>query len=172
MQDNVNPYAPPKAIVNDVADEVGPVERASRGTRLGAAMLDTLIVFALFLPVLISIGFNPAAWASVAAIENISGPPFFISCLLAVGWIVMTVVLVKRNSQTIGKKLLGIKVVRSDGSHASLGRIFWLRNVVNTIPSFIPIVGNVYGLVDSLMIFTEKQQCLHDKIADTIVIRA
>jgi uncharacterized RDD family membrane protein YckC len=89
-----------------------------------------------------------------------------------IGWLVLTILFVSRNSQTIGKKMLGIKVVRTDGSRASFGRIFWLRNVVNTLPSFIPLVGNFYGLVDSLLIFSEKQQCVHDKIADTIVVRA
>ena len=80
--------------------------------------------------------------------------------------------LVKRNGQTIGKKLAGIKVVRSDGSKASLGRIFWLRNIVNAIPSAIPFLGSLYGLVDHLFIFGDKRQCLHDKIADTVVVTA
>ncbi len=57
-------------------------------------------------------------------------------------------------------------------SYASLGRIFWLRNVVNLIPSVIPYVGNIYGLVDALFIFSESRQCVHDKIADTIVVKA
>jgi uncharacterized RDD family membrane protein YckC len=72
-----------------------------------------------------------------------------------------------RNGQSIAKKLLKIKVVRSDGSRASLGRIFWLRNVVNGLLSIIP----AYGIVDVLFIFGESRQCLHDKIADTIVIK-
>jgi uncharacterized RDD family membrane protein YckC len=80
----------------------------------------------------------------------------------------LTILFVSRNGQSIGKKLLGIKVVRSDGSKASLGRIFLLRNVVNTLLGIIPL----YGLVDALLIFGEARQCVHDKIADTIVIKA
>jgi len=59
-------------------------------------------------------------------------------------------------------------VVRSDGSPVSLGRIFWLRNFVNGL---LGIIGP-YQLVDWLFIFGESRQCLHDKLADTIVIRA
>jgi hypothetical protein len=33
-------------------------------------------------------------------------------------------------------------------------------------------VGAVYWLVDSLLIFGQPRQCMHDKIADTIVIYA
>jgi hypothetical protein len=30
----------------------------------------------------------------------------------------------------------------------------------------------LYGLVDVLLIFGEARQCVHDKLADTIVIKA
>jgi uncharacterized RDD family membrane protein YckC len=64
--------------------------------------------------------------------------------------------------------MIGIKVVRSDGSKASLGRIFWLRNFVNGLLGIIPF----YQLIDILFIFGDQRQCLHDKIADTIVVKA
>jgi uncharacterized RDD family membrane protein YckC len=68
----------------------------------------------------------------------------------------------------MAKKLLNIKVVRSNGEAASVGRIFWLRNIVNGLISIVPL----YGLIDALFIFSESRQCLHDKLADTIVIKA
>jgi len=83
-------------------------------------------------------------------------------------WAYFTVIYVKANGQTIAKRWLKIKVVRADGSRASLGRIFWLRNVVNALLGIIPL----YGIIDSLFIFSESRQCLHDKIADTIVVNA
>jgi uncharacterized RDD family membrane protein YckC len=83
-------------------------------------------------------------------------------------WIWLNVLYVSRNGQSIAKKMLGIKVVRSDGSRASLGRIFWLRNVVNGLIGIIP----PYGIVDILFIFSETRQCLHDKLADTVVVKA
>jgi uncharacterized RDD family membrane protein YckC len=83
-------------------------------------------------------------------------------------WSWMTIVYVKRNGQTIGKKITGIKVVRRDGSPISLGRIFWLRNVVNALIGIIPL----YSVIELLFIFGESQQCVHDKIADSIVVRA
>ena len=50
----------------------------------------------------------------------------------------------------------------------SLGRLIMLRNVVVWILSMIPL----FGIIDVLFIFGEARQCLHDKIADTIVIKA
>ena len=48
-----NPYAPPKAEVSDASDEQI-VEPASRGTRLGAALLDVLVLFAVVLPIFVA----------------------------------------------------------------------------------------------------------------------
>jgi uncharacterized RDD family membrane protein YckC len=98
-------------------------------------------------------------------ISPIAGLVAFVGFIV---WIWFTILYVARNGQTIAKKWLGIKVVRSDGSKASLGRIFWLRNVVNALLGIIPF----YSLIDPLVIFGDARQCVHDKIADTIVVVA
>jgi len=160
-----NPYAPPQAAVLDVLDPQASAVLADRGTRLGAALLDGIIlVVMVYLPI-----FLMAAGASG---ENGSSAGIALgglATLVGLGaWIWLTVRYVLANGQSIGKKITGIKVTRTDGSRASLGRIFWLRNVVNGLISIIPL----YGLIDSLFIFADSRQCLHDKIADTIVINA
>jgi uncharacterized RDD family membrane protein YckC len=94
--------------------------------------------------------------------------PIFLCVMGFIAWAWITALLVARYGQTMGKRMLEIKVARSDGSQASLGRIFWLRNVVNYLLGVIPF----YGLIDVLFIFGARRQCLHDLIADTIVVRA
>jgi uncharacterized RDD family membrane protein YckC len=166
-----NPYAPPRAEVRDSGDDDTGAELAGRGERLGAAILDTLIGGVLIaLPLFAGMDFDTlAAGDFEGAIGSVGG------ILAGIGFLVLiavTIYLVHKNGQTLGKKIVGIKVVRSDHSRASLGRIFWLRNVVNSIPGAIPYIGNFYGLVDHLLIFGEARQCLHDKIADTVVVKA
>lgn len=169
-----NAYAPPKAAVADVDSRDGS-SLAGRGTRLGASILDSLIVMAVLYTPMILTG---ALGSAITAAES-SGNPFrfygvflsgggLIGMVLWVGWAVITFRLVAKNGQTIAKKLLNIKVVRADGSRATVARIFWLRNVVNGLLSFLPL----YVLIDALFIFGERKQCLHDKIADTIVVDA
>ncbi len=173
-----NAYAPPKANVADVSPG-NELTLASRISRLGAAILDSIIIGALVYTPLIFSGALSTAMAEAMRTGNtlafwgvfMSGAGM-VSLLLVVGWAVITFRLVAANGQTIAKKLIGIKVVRSDGSRATVGRIFWLRNVVNTLISMIPLIGGIYAIVDSLFIFTERKQCLHDKIADTIVVNA
>jgi uncharacterized RDD family membrane protein YckC len=163
-----NPYAPPKGEVRDVAEYGG--EPADRFIRLAAAILDGIVVGCMvYLPLIVV----------MAGAGQLEDPPteqndlvlaLGAALMLAGGiaWIWLTILFVARNGQTIAKKIVGIKVVRSDGSPASLGRIFWLRNVVNGLLGIIPF----YGLIDILFIFGMQRQCLHDKIADTIVVKA
>jgi uncharacterized RDD family membrane protein YckC len=73
---------------------------------------------------------------------------------------------------TLGKKLMGLRIVRSDGSRAGFVRLFFARGGAAVIPAFIPLVNFVWGLLDTLLIFRDSRQCLHDQIADTIVVSA
>lgn len=155
-----NPYAPPRANVYDVnnaSDEIP----ADRGTRLVAAILDGLIFGAMvYLPLIVAGG--------LVGKRGMSGGALIIGFVGLVVWAWLTIKFVNANGQSIAKKMLGIKVVRKDGSPVSLGRIFWLRNVVNALLGIIPL----YGIIDALLIFGEPRQCIHDKLADTIVIKA
>lgn len=174
-----NNYAPPQSIVADVPATNAAFEKATRLSRLGAVLLDGLIFGIPFIPsYLVAFGilmhsrptrFNYfAMWAAMAS----AGIVFYVALLINLVLIAVTFVLVYRNAQTIGKKLVGIKVARTDGSRASLARIFWLRYLLNTAMTMVPFFGGFYALVDILMIFGEQRRCCHDYIADTIVIRA
>ncbi len=166
-----NPYAPPQAAVQDIREPHMASESAGRGTRLVGVILDGIIAGALvYVPLAIGVATSGRPLMVNAHFNGqaIAGAGAWLAFLGFVAWVWLTILFVSRNGQSIGKKLLGIKVVRSDGSKASLGRIFLLRNVVNTLLGIIPL----YGLVDALLIFGEARQCVHDKIADTIVIKA
>jgi uncharacterized RDD family membrane protein YckC len=165
-----NPYAPPSATVYDVADRSASLVPAGRGTRLGAQILDGVVVGVMvYIPFLIGAGLSaPTNDFEPATVTPLALGAFLVGVAGFIAWAYFTIVFVSRNGQTIAKKWLDIKVVRSDGSPASLGRIFWLRNVVNGLLSIIPL----YAIIDSLFIFSESRQCLHDKLADTIVVNA
>jgi uncharacterized RDD family membrane protein YckC len=161
-----NPYAPPSAKVTDVAEENDDLELAGRAVRLGAAIVDGLVMGVIvILPIVVGV---------LIAGTGAGGKPKFPGVAILLGligfgvWTWFTVLYVSRNGQTIAKRWLGIKVVRTDGSPASLGRIFWLRNVVNALLGIIPF----YSWIDPLLIFSDSRQCVHDKIADTIVVVA
>jgi uncharacterized RDD family membrane protein YckC len=157
-----------------------PQPLAERGTRLLAASIDELILLAIALPMiagavpsLLSLaGTDPASIGTAAVIEALMhGPGMKLSLAGFACWCAVTAWLVTNSGQSIGKRTVGIKVVRPDGSRASFTRIFLLRNVLNGVPSAFPALGLVYQLVDPLFIFQQSRRCLHDLIADTIVVR-
>ena len=171
-----NPYAPPRSMVTDVRDPAGEIVLADRGTRFGASMVDGLIFSALvYLPAFLIFGAIPGFTAGYGRPDPTSGLVIVGALVILFGftaWCWFTIKYVKANGQSIGKRILGIKLVRSDGTTVSLGRVFWLRNFLNGLIGVIPLLGPLYTLVDMLFIFTDSRQCLHDKLADTIVVIA
>jgi len=174
-----NNYAPPQSVVADISSKDAPFEKATRLSRLGAVLLDGLIFSVAFMPAYFSqIGAmihttpRPVNYFTVWAAMASSGIWFYAAGLIDLVLLVIMTVLVYRNAQTIGKKIVGIKVARTDGSRASLARIFWLRYLLNSVIMWVPFIGGIYFLIDSCMIFGEQRRCCHDYIADTIVIRA
>ena len=169
-----NPFQPPKASVSEVPVEGQ--EIGGRWERLGAALIDGLAVpLVIYLPVIVV-----GAPMMILALSRHDVPQFTasiiaacgVSFLLAIAATVITILWVSRYGQTIGKRIVGVKVVRTNGTKAGIGRIFWLRNVVNVLPALIPVIGGLYGLVDILFIFSESRRCIHDMIADTKVVKA
>ncbi|MEO7326633.1 MAG: RDD family protein [Dokdonella sp.] len=170
----MNPYAAPSARVSDVSHE-GEQELADRGTRLGAAILDGLVVGG---PVaLIAI----AAAIAIPSYKQAGGGqpnPFLFGLLgfaifaVMIGIAVVNMVLLHRHGQTLAKRWLNIKIVRTDGSPCSLLRIIFARFLPVALLGAIPLIGYFISLVDSLLIFRQDYRCLHDHFADTIVVKA
>lgn len=165
-----NPYAPPRARVRDVVAPKAQQVPAERSTRLGAALVDGLIFSAMvYLPLMA--GTMIAAAGAEGGNDAAGG---FLLMGLGLGfagfivWTWLTLKQMNATGQSMAKKYFNIKVVCSDGSPASLGRLIWKRNVITWLLNIIPF----YGLVEVLFIFGENRQCLHDRIADTIVVEA
>lgn len=160
-------YAPPSAEVADVSAR-GEGQLAGRGARLGGAIIDGLILLGLWWLVSVLTPWNIfSPKMAEAGFLALIGMQLLGLLLFAIvnGYLLMT------RGQTIGKKLLGMRIVRPNGSAATPGRIIGLRYAVGWLLSALPVFGMVYALVDCLMIFRTDRRCLHDLIADTIVVK-
>lgn len=170
----VNPYAAPAARVQDV-DDAAEYELADRATRLGAAILDGLVVggpvavvaigAAIMLPAMQRSGGGSDRVAVLGVIGLLVGAAL-------IGVLALNLVWLHRYGQSIAKRWLGIRIVRTDGGRCSLLRIIFARSVPMIVLRAIPMLGWIFGLVDALLIFREDYRCLHDHFADTIVIKA
>ena len=57
---------------------------------------------------------------------------------------------------TLGKKLMGLRIVRTDGTRAGFVRLFFGRGAAAMLPNFIPILNMFWWLLDPLLIFATR----------------
>ena len=163
-----NPYAAPAARVIDPL-QTDTQELADRGTRLGAAIVDGLIYGVVWLAIfllatMVSNGGGADRQVAMYVAFGIGGLAF-------IALLVINGVLLHKHGQTIAKRLFKIKIVRSDGSRCGLTRVIFARWLPVGLLGAIPFVGYIVSLLDPLLIFREDYRCLHDHIADTVVVK-
>jgi len=163
-----NPYQAP-ADIEPPADESQVSDRsATRGARLGAAMIDGLISIVIVFPV--------QYWAGVYDdFPNMKPQPFPGSLLWSLAgvavWLAIHGVFLARSAQTVGKKAVGIQIVMAhDGKPASFSRLVLWRFLPTMLAPQIPGVGPFLSCADILFIFRKDRRCLHDHVAGTRVI--
>ena len=163
-----NPYAAPVARVAEVAS--GAIELAGRGQRLVAVILDSLIVAG---PAVLAAVMIPAMQGEQrGSLSSGATALLVLIALWFIGFSIYQLVMLHREGQTLGKKLMGVRIVRTDGSRAGLGRIFLLRYFAPGLIGAVPFIGGFFSLADALLIFGAEKRCIHDYFADTIVVTA
>jgi uncharacterized RDD family membrane protein YckC len=162
-----NRYAPPKAEVQDADGEGGNL--ASRGARLGGAIIDAIVSAVVSFPIMYYTGFWQAAMSGdVNIIDQLK-----LAILGIVVFLVLNGYLLSKRGQTIGKALVGTRIVSvDDGQILPLPKVFGLRYLPINIVAQIPYIGSLLALINVLFIFRDDRRCVHDLIAGTKVINA
>lgn len=142
--------------VNCLASAGPSAPLATRTSRFGASILDSV---ATLLPLLL-LGIGPMGAARLEVI-------LVSMVLLVIATIGVQLWAQVRWGQSLGKRLVNIKVVRTDGSDVELWRIVLVGNLVVQVLSQ---ACGVLSLLDVLFIFRDDRRCLHDHLAGTIVV--
>jgi uncharacterized RDD family membrane protein YckC len=155
-----NPYAAPRSDLNEGALSAPKDERplATLGSRFGARMLDWAVEVGPMIVILIAagiIGATSSGDSTVAALLVVVG------YLGAFGMFIYNTVLLVKTGQTLGKKWVGIQVVRMDGDPVTFGSHF-VRGLIYAFA----------GILDVVFIFRADRRCLHDLGAETKVVVA
>ncbi|MFE9103994.1 RDD family protein [Actinomadura geliboluensis] len=170
----------------------GPQEQlAGRLARLGAGILDSILLGILAMPAALAAIRWDKMQESIDSGEPITNPMdlYNIPVLLAgyavvfvVGFAYYTVLHVKWG-QTLGKKAFGIRVVQaSDRSAITWGQAFARQGfvyaiaIVTLVLNFLTPAAGILGLVGLLdnawILWDERRQAVHDKVAGTMVMKA
>jgi uncharacterized RDD family membrane protein YckC len=138
---------------------------ASRWKRLFAYLIDMLAVIIIVLPYMYFTG----------EFENKIEPTFLDSLIkVLIGlfiYFIINIKLLLTKGQTIGKKMLDIKIVNLDNSLVSKKNLLKRYLIFFAVP-YIPIIGEWFALIDILFIFRSDKRCIHDLIGQTKVIKS
>jgi uncharacterized RDD family membrane protein YckC len=158
------PYQPPGAPGYQY-DAALTTQYASIGARFVAILLDGLIVG---IPLVI-----------IEAILGIAGSPLAALISAVVFFLYEGLLLASWNGQTVGKKVMNVRVVSADGGALTTNKTFTRAGVKVALsllgsikPPFTSFLG-IISLIDYLWPFWDaNKQTLHDKAAGTYVIKA
>jgi uncharacterized RDD family membrane protein YckC len=148
-------YSPPQTQTYEIAD---------RWTRLGASLLDGLAA----IPFVLAPMFIGVMLDGLTDSRETFQPLFtFLGYILYLG---VYIYYLTTEGATIGKKALGIRIVKADTlENGGFVTNFLMRVLVPVLLG--AITCNIFTLVDILFIFGQDQKCLHDQMAGTIVIK-
>jgi uncharacterized RDD family membrane protein YckC len=164
-----DPYAPPVAeVYSPTYGDGGKKPLAGRGTRLVAQIVDGVAALVAAIPAII--GVVTTQDKETLQLSTMGNVLVGVTGIAMLGLLIYNLMLIAKEGQTLGKKMMNIRVVRSDGSRAGFGRVFGIRMFVNGIITAIPLLGSLYALVDVLCIFKQDRRCIHDLMADTKVV--
>ncbi|MEY3609331.1 MAG: hypothetical protein RLZZ447_2119 [Verrucomicrobiota bacterium] len=174
--------------------ELEPLTLASPWSRLLARCADGFLELLAAVPALVVLGpdLMKVLQAVVAASRdgefNLEGlettrlmPALALFTALQLALLGIQIFLLTSRGQSLGKILLGVRVVRADdGEKPGFLRAWLLRELpsgtIQGLLQLVPIVGFflrfAFVTTNYLMIFREDRRCLHDFIAGTRVVRA
>lgn len=159
-----NPYGDAYGAANPLA---GMPPLASRGKRLVARILDAFLVgIPVFLISGIFLGFSIDS--------DDTGGQLGQSILYTLVYLVYEGFMLSTRGQTVGKMAMRLRVAMLDNGALPAGSPGWVRAAVYSLPGVVPCLGSIFWLVNVLFCTWDKpyQQCLHDKVAKTVVVAA
>lgn len=160
-----NLYSPPSAELVTLVEN----NLAGRWARLGGSLIDGVVAGVVIFPVMYVTGF----WSKVIS-DNMTMLDTVLLGLFGLAvYLILNGYLLSRYGQTIGKKVVGTKIVSVDSDEIlPLWKIFFIRYLPVNVVSQTPLVGPLLVIIDSLFIFRGDKRCIHDLVAGTKVIKA
>lgn len=169
-----NPYSTPNSSVGREADDA---PMASLVQRLGGGLVDVgLRVICLFAPLYMAGDFHLLSESmrteDMETLKRIlSGREYTATPILFSILIAFDLWLLYKDGQTIGKRMVGTRIVRTSGVRAGFIRIVGLREFLSRLLYIVPFVGPAFMIIGHSMILLPQRRCMHDYIADTKVVR-
>ena len=146
--------------------------------RFAAYIIDSLIAFLSMIP-LGSQFFTAVNDFSAGSIDSINSLTientnnFTLGIFLIILQFIIQGYLITTRGQSIGKIVMSLRIVNSiDGTNPGFIKAFLVRFILTQIITSIPYIGFIYIFADPLFIFRSDRRCIHDLMANTIVVES
>ncbi|GAA2366917.1 RDD family protein [Streptomyces cuspidosporus] len=138
---------------------------ANRGRRLVARIVDALIIG-------IPVGLVMAVLVGDYDPVNNNNEATAMTIVYALVYFVYEGLMLTKYGQTVGKKVMRIRVAMLENGEIPAGQPGWLRAGTYALPEIVPCCGFIFWLVNVLWCTWDRpfHQCLHDKVAKTVVV--
>ncbi len=170
MSNIPNPYQTPYYTDSPVQGASQP-QLAGLGKRFLGAVVDGLAGLVAVGPGYAMVIAGAAANPQQNELPVISLVGIGVALIGSIVLLIAQIYLLATRSQTVGKYLMKTQIWDvATGQPANFVKTFVLRLLVNGIIGAIPCVGLIYSITDILFIFREDRRCIHDLIANTVVL--
>ncbi|MGP3923648.1 RDD family protein [Streptomyces sp. 8N616] len=140
---------------------------ANRGKRLLARIIDGLLISIPVGAIMYGIvgGYDPTD-------ADDSGKSAAVQGVVLLAYLLYEGLMLTHSGQTVGKRLMNIRVALLENGGVPKGQPGWIRACVYSLPEIVPCCGFIFWLVNVLWCTWDKpyHQCLHDKAAKTVVV--
>ena len=144
-------------------DVVGCMPVATRVDRLKAALIDGACMLAALLPFSMILFFLGVWQFYLVGMVLSAGASAAIFLLLNYN-------LLKSDGQTIGKRVMNIRIIGRDDQPLDVDEILLKRYLPIWLLSFVPVIGPLVCLGNVLCIFRDSHACAHDDVAGSKVV--
>lgn len=175
----------------DIAHMHKQLDLASVGSRILAKLIDFVLFMLASLPLYLAFYNSPNFDKFMKMAESgktilsssdinqlLTGIPqstMVLTDILVLGLLVAQTLLLTRRGQTIGKMVMGIRILDiKSNAIPKFTNLILLRTIVTNIIYSLSVVGLIFLIVDLVMMLSDKnnRQSLHDKMAGTYVVIA
>jgi uncharacterized RDD family membrane protein YckC len=139
------------------------------GTRLMAQIIDWVLLLVAVVPL------SVLAYVSFNSNHNLAGVIIEVIAAL-LGFLYEGLMLTLAGGQTVGMKVMGVRVAMLANGDVPVGSAGWIRSAVFWLPGLLNAfcLPALFQLLNILWCTWDRpyQQCLHDKAAKTVVVKA
>ncbi|WP_030562301.1 RDD family protein [Streptomyces aureocirculatus] len=156
QQGGQSPYGAPQQGYDPNGYGAARPELAHWGLRVGAFAVDMLVFVGIYIVMVVGLVIDVAAVRAVIVVLGVAA---------LIGMVIYQLIQEGRTGQTIGKKAVGIRLLRElDGRPVGVGMAF-VRRLAHFLDSLPFYIGWLWPLWDS------KKQTFADKVCSTVVIK-